>query len=180
MISQMQKMAAAIGVVLLVASWSVWTQTPSRAQGLSPVAEGEAFKCDVTKPNGRYIADSSVPGRASAFYGNDAVAVVLWPEGTITFRPGGPGFVLSDSSLQMKFLWAKARYPMSIEGRRLDATAPPLRSDIDHHFDDENFQPSMLIFPSPGCWEVTSRVRQSSLTFVTRVVQVGRGPSRLP
>jgi hypothetical protein len=139
----------------------------------------ESFQCEVTKPNGKVPAGSSVPGRAAAFYGNESVATTLWADGTITFRPDGPGFVLPDGSLQMKFLWAKTRHPMTIEGRRLDAPAPPLRSDINHQFDSEDFQPSALIFPTPGCWEVTSHVGQSALTFVTRVVKIGEGPSQL-
>jgi hypothetical protein len=80
----------------------------------------------------------------------------------------------------MKVLWAKARLPMTIEGRRLDASAPPLRSHLDHAYDNETFQPSSLIFATPGCWEVTSRVGQSTVTFVTKVVKIGEGPSKLP
>ncbi|PYV41517.1 MAG: hypothetical protein DMG06_16860 [Acidobacteria bacterium] len=33
-----------------------------------------------------------------------------------------------------------------------------------------------LIFPTPGCWEVTGRVGQGSLTFVTQVGKIGEGP----
>jgi hypothetical protein len=148
-------------------------------QGASALQSTESFKCEVTKPNGQYPAGSGVPGGASSFYGNESVATTLWPDGTITFRPGGPGFVLADGALQMKFLWAKARLPMTIEGRRLDAPAPPLRSDVNHAFDSEDFQPSALIFPTPGCWEVTSHVGRSALAFVTKVVKIGEGPSTL-
>ena len=105
------------------------------------------------------------------------MATQLWPDATIVFRPGGPGFVLPDGSLSMKFLWVKIRRPIIIEGRRLDAPAPPLQANVDHQFDTEEFQPSSLIFPTPGCWEVTSRVGQVTLTFVTRVVKVGEGPA---
>jgi hypothetical protein len=61
---------------------------------------------------------------------------------------------------------------MTIEGRRLDGSAAPLRAHLDHAFDREDFQPSTLIFSSEGCWEVTSRVGDASLTFVTRVVKI--------
>jgi hypothetical protein len=43
------------------------------------------------------------------------------------------------------------------------------------------FQPSYLIFPTPGCWEVTALVgahEDSKLTFVTNIVKIGEGPSR--
>jgi hypothetical protein len=147
-----------------------------RPLGAEPQAK--PFTCELTRANGRSIPDSPVPGRH--FYGNDTVAIGVGLDGlTITFEPGGAGFVLPDGSLQWKFLWAKVRLPMTIEGRRLDAPAPPLRSRVNHEFDGHKFQPSSLIFPTPGCWEITSRVGQSALTFVIKVVKIGEGPSRL-
>lgn len=38
-------------------------------------------------------------------------------------------------------------------------------------------KPSYLVFPTPGCWEITGRVADSSLTFVTFVEKIGPGPS---
>jgi hypothetical protein len=35
----------------------------------------------------------------------------------------------------------------------------------------------MLVFPTPGCWEVTGRVGTTRLTFVTQVMKIGKGPS---
>ena len=111
---------------------TVSVSLPAGAQTEVASATSESFRCELTTANGRALPDSSVPGRASDFYGNETVAIALGPEGrTITFRPGGTGLVLPDGSLQWKFLWAKARLPMSIEGRRLDAPAPPLRSRAD-------------------------------------------------
>lgn len=34
-----------------------------------------------------------------------------------------------------------------------------------------NFQPSYVIFPTEGCWQVTAHVNGSELTFVTKVVK---------
>lgn len=171
-------------VVALVATFTVAVSLhPVRAEMLNASAtqSTESFKCELTKANGRYLPDSPVPGRGSDYYGNDSIAIGVGSEGlTITFQPGGSGFVLPDGSLQWKFLWAKARLPMTIEGRRLDASAPPLRSRVNHEFDDDRFQPSSLVFPTPGCWEVTSRVGQSTLTFVIKVVKIGEGPSTDP
>jgi hypothetical protein len=149
----------------------------AEAQEASP---GEAFKCELTKANGRY-PPTEAWGAGSHFYGNESIGIGLGPEGrTVTFKPGGSGFVLWDGSLRYKFLWAKARLPMSIEGRRLDAPAAPLRAEINHEFDDDNFQPSSLVFSTPGCWEITSRVGESTLTFVIKVVKIGDGPSTDP
>jgi hypothetical protein len=42
---------------------------------------------------------------------------------------------------------------------------------------DIGFQATALIFPTPGCWEVTGHVGSTTLTFVTRVVKIGEGPA---
>ena len=36
----------------------------------------------------------------------------------------------------------------------------------------QDFKPTALIFPTEGCWEVTGKVGETSLTFVTRVVKI--------
>ena len=93
------------------------------------------------------------------------------------FKPGGPGFVLDDGSLAMKFPWWRGvQGPLRIDGRRLDASAPPLRADIPSGYGERGFQATSLIFPVPGCWEVTGRVGNASLTFITRVVKIDEGP----
>jgi hypothetical protein len=99
----------------------------------------------------------------------------LWPEGTVVFRPGGPGEILPDGSLSMKFGWTRGeglRGKLKLHGRRLDAPAPPLRGRIPEGYGDTGFQATALIFPTEGCWEVTGEVGDSRVTFVTRVVRV--------
>jgi hypothetical protein len=59
---------------------------------------------------------------------------------------------------------------LTIEGKRLDAPAPPLKSIVPDGYGDAGFQVSGLIFPTAGCWAVTGRVGIASLTFVTLVV----------
>jgi hypothetical protein len=76
----------------------------------------------------------------------------------------------------MKFGWLKGaglRGKLTIHGKRFDASAPPLRADIPEEYGDTGFQATGLIFPTEECWEVTGEVGETSLTFVTRVVQVG-------
>lgn len=101
----------------------------------------------------------------------------LWPEGTVVFvRPGGSGEIGPDGSLSMKFGWTRGgglRGKLKIHGRRLDASAPPLRAWIPDGYGDTGFQATKLTFPTEGCWEVTGEVAEASLTFVTRVVKVG-------
>ena len=114
-------------------------------------------------------------------YGNELLATALWPDGKVIFKPGGPGSVLEDGALEMKFpwFWRGVEGKLTLEGRRLDGAAPPLRAFIPvNRMYGHGFQPSSLIFPTPGCWEVTGRVGDASVTFVTQVVKIGAGPIR--
>lgn len=157
-------------LALLVAS-SEWNRG-------SAAAPDKNFQCKVSKPNG-IAAGQDQPARGS--YGNHQVSVGpfgLWPNGTIVFKPGGAGFVTRDGALGMKFGWLRGvSGELRIEGRRLDAEAPPLRSEVPCCYEDRGFQASYLIFPTPGCWEVTGRVGDASVTFVTKVVKIGKGPA---
>ena len=126
--------------------------------------------CPVTAPNGN---SPPSPQASSDSYGNGALWTWLWPNGTVVFRPGGPGVQLQDGSLQMKFPWWRAvRGALIITGRRLDGDAPSLRAHVPPGYGDTGFQATSLIIPTPGCWEVTGRAGNASLTFIVRVVRL--------
>jgi hypothetical protein len=101
-------------------------------------------------------------------HGNGKLWTGLWPGGEVIFRPDGPGFIEPDGSLSMKWWWwHDPGEPLSIEGRRLDAEAGLLGSYIPDGYLGSTFQATALVFPAPGCWEVTGRAGEASLTFVT-------------
>lgn len=134
--------------------------------------------CEVTTPNG-IAAGPEDPGPGG--YGNSQLSVGpagLWPDGTVVFKPGGAGFLTPDSALGMKFGWQRS-VPglLKITGRRLDAPAPPLRAEVSVDGAEPGFVPTYLIFSTPGCWEVTGKAGDASLTFVTKVVKIGDGPA---
>jgi hypothetical protein len=154
----------AVAVTVVLASVVIRSSTVDEATQLPGQ---EPFVCPVTqagKPGGlRAIGNGN--------YGNDTLSTILWPGGTVRPGTGGPGFVLEDGALRMKFPWWRLRPgTLRIEGRRLDADAPPLRAHVPCCYGDTGFQATALIFPTPGCWEVTGRVGEGSLTFVTRVL----------
>jgi hypothetical protein len=92
----------------------------------------------------------------------------LWPGGVID----GTGFVDADGAVGMKFGWWRAvPGKLRITGRRLDAAAPPARGDVPDGYGATGFQASGVTFPTEGCWEVTGRVAQTTLTFVTLVLK---------
>jgi hypothetical protein len=162
------------------------TETAVRAQAQTS-NNGAPPACGVTVPNQSqppvknfggtvtYSPDYKGPrdGPAKDSHGNGKLWTVLWPDGTVVFRPGGSGFVLPDGALSMKWPWYRAvRGKLTIEGRRLDGVAPSLRASIPEGYSDTGFQSTALVFPTEGCWEVTGRAGEASLTFVTRVVRI--------
>jgi hypothetical protein len=131
--------------------------------------------CPVTLPrpvDPRQVDPNALFGSADS-YGNGKLWVGgLWPGGVIA---AGPDFVDADGAVDMKFGWWRAvPGQLRITGRRLDAAAPPLRADIPGGYGPTGFQATGVIFPTEGCWEVTGRVGDSTLTFVTFVVKKPR------
>jgi hypothetical protein len=145
---------------------------------LSAATSPTTVACAVTTPNG-IAAGEEHPDSAS--YGNREVSVGpfgLWPDGTVIFKPGGVGFLTRDGSLGMKFGWRRGvSGQLRIEGRRLDADAPPLRAEVPSGYGDRGFQATYVIFPTPGCWQVVGSVGDARVIFVTRVVKIGDGPA---
>jgi hypothetical protein len=91
--------------------------------------------------------------------------------------PDGGAGIMPDGSIGVKVGWYRvARGDLFIEGHRLDAPAPPLRSGIPAGYGSRGFQATALFFPTEGCWEVTGRVGDSSVTFVVLVVKEGDLP----
>lgn len=146
----------------------------------APRQPAPAGGCPVTQPNRHSAPERSeqIPtGSARFWHGNASLGTALWPEGNVLFEPGGPGAVLPDGALRMKFLWLKTPGTrLTITGHRLDDASAVLRSELSHEFDAAGFQPSYLIFATPGCWRVTATAGTGRLSFVTAVTKIGQGP----
>jgi hypothetical protein len=139
---------------------------------LAPLSPTVPAACPVT------IANGSTPPRerpAAVHHGNGSLWTVLWSNGIILATPQ---YVAPDGSVDMKFPWWRGlgiHGRLTIEGRRLDAPAAPLRASIPDGYGESGFQATGIIFPTEGCWEVTGRAGSASLTFVTWVVRVTGG-----
>ena len=70
-----------------------------------------------------------------------------------------------------------ARFPWGTPHFTVGQSLAAIRCVPPGGYGETGFQASYVIFPTPGCWEVTGRVADASVTFVTRVVKVGDGPS---
>lgn len=114
--------------------------------------------CPVTIPNG-----SAPPGfkPSPIFHGNGALWTILPRDGVYT-RPGA------------KLIWEVADVDgsFSVRYRRLDALEPALTADVERltwlGFRGTASWASRMSF-SEGCWLITGRVRDISLSFVMRV-----------
>ena len=76
-----------------------------------------------------------------------------------------------DGSIDAKFGWWRAGSgKIRISGRRLDASAPPLRAHVPDGY-GLGFQATGLTFPTTGCWRVTGRYLKSQISFTLLVVK---------
>jgi hypothetical protein len=167
----------AVLLTLVPVSWSHGSSTelartsPSAHAPASPAPSG----CPVTSPNGRGLPGAE---RQQGNHGDgSALATSLSSDGILTFKPGGPGCVAPDRSLLMKWPWWRGvRGQLAVRGRSLDGASGAVRAAI-LPYGETGFQPSALVFPGPGCWEVNGKVNEESLSFVVLVEKVAEGPA---
>jgi hypothetical protein len=145
------------------------------ADRATPSPAATPFDCPISQPNGGDPPlDAIVAGRGSGGYGNDALwtTLTMWSEQPGLVPAPNDAHLQSDGSVN-ELKWAWYRYvpgKLTIEGRRLDAPAPPLEAWVPDGYGDQGFQVSGITFPSDGCWEVTGHVGNDSLTFVVLVI----------
>lgn len=133
------------------------------ATSLTLACAAPAGSCPVTQTDG-------------GIFGNDFLQAGVPPDGTFIFKPGGAGFVDSDGALGIKFGWNRlVPGRLQVGGRRLDGDAPPARAYLTD-YGDEGFQPTYLVFPTPGCWEITGGVGEARLSFIVFVEKIDAGP----
>jgi len=125
--------------------------------------------CTPTNPNGE-----TPPGEAPSDYylGNGEIYTTLWPDGVVIFEPGGPGEIREDGSLVMKWPFFRGEGvvgELSVEGRSLHRPGLRASAEIPDGYGTTGFQACALVFPEPGCWEITARAGEATLRFVTRV-----------
>jgi len=121
----------------------------------------------------RHTADGDLPPNETAtsgsrYLGNDALWTELYPN---PLRPR-PEDVHTDGSIEIKVPWWRGVVGrLTVTGRRLDARAPPASAWIPTGYGRTGFQSTAVTFPTPGCWEVTGRAGDASLTFISLILE---------
>jgi hypothetical protein len=121
--------------------------------------------CNVTLPNGSQPPDGNIGG--DLIHGNGELWVAMPPSGVVITEPSAGG------TIRTKYPWWRAvSGTLRLEGRRLDGPAPPLTAtEVPDGYGATGFQASAVSYPTEGCWEVTGRVGDAILTFVTLVLK---------
>lgn len=120
--------------------------------------------CAVTLPNGSQPPGGNIGGES--VHGNGSLWVAMPPANVVVDVPSANGAITTKLPW-----WRGVTGSLRIEGRRLDGAAPPLSADIPDGYGATGFQASGVSFPAEGCWEVTGRVGDATLTFVTLVLR---------
>lgn len=118
---------------------------------------------------------------ASSFY-MSGIWVTLPPDGRLYLSL--EDLVAKDGELAnwraTKLPWTRGEGvvgPLIVTGQRLDGDAP-LAFDIafDSQYGSMGFTPVSLVFPSPGCWQITGKVGDRTNTLTLEVVFVDTYP----
>ena len=139
--------------------------------------------CPVTKPSlMAFIPPSPYPTEGSAgsfWFGTEKLWTILPADGT---WKGLPHYEDTDPAFRNKLFWWHAGYDwrtddppnLTVTGRRLDASAPPLTTDehANNGWTDDSHHPFMvagIFIPTLGCWAITGDYKGDRLTFVVLV-----------
>ncbi len=117
-----------------------------------------------------------VPGRRSFDFGNAHIAVGL-PKGArfvaVPDGRAGIAFIQKNSWIRTKVGWFTAHGTPSVTGRRVDRRSGRLRADVGplSYSSTGTFYPSLLYFPSFGCWRITASAGGAHLSAIVNVTR---------
>ena len=153
--------------------------------GVSLAQESEKGKpdtvpdtCPVTKPSDKpFVPPYPYPPRpypGGSWFGTDR----LWTVAPVAWR-GLSHYAPDDPTFRQKMQWWRQGYDyrtepipkLKVTGRRLDAQAAPLVSEVSNV---SGTLPSMMVginLPTLGCWEITGHYVADELTLVVWVAK---------
>lgn len=160
------RLAAAVVVLVLLLGGCTGGQTETGA------AQPSASECPVTLPTPHKpvrLPDNplSNPGVPPDAVGNDSLWVGVSRNGVLSATPK------RDRTVYWTKLgwWRVQAGQLTIKARRLDGPGVfSFDAGTVRAYGPTGFVPSGVTFSAPGCWSITGRVGDGSLTFVTRVI----------
>jgi hypothetical protein len=126
-----------------------------------------AERCPVTQPR----SDRPHGPEDDRWYGNDKLWVSLPPGGVLRVAPSQ---VRPNGALFDKPDWMPTGVTgsLTVRGRRIDAHAPSLRVhsvNWGYNSTGRGSWRSAISYPTEGCWKLTGRVRDISISYVLKV-----------
>lgn len=129
-------------------------------------------ECPITSPLGgvpdEVEYERPVPWvrQDSGWYGNSALWISLPPEGVLPALSTD-----TDGHLETKFPWWRITPgQLEIQSTR-SADGEPLSGSAPDGYGPDGFNPSFLVFPEEGCWEVTGTIAGEALSFTVWVCE---------
>jgi hypothetical protein len=135
--------------------------------------------CPITQaPDPAFEPPAPYPAKApyagEFWYGTPALWTMLGDEGTWQQLPH------TDAGYTQKVFWWRQGYDwraepepeLTVTGRRLDGSAPPLSASRATNAYHPDFSSAMLVgvdVPTLGCWEITGHIDGQALSFVVWV-----------
>ncbi len=168
----------AIVVMAILTSCGTTTDRASTVLEATTSASTAAPRtCPITTPSNPPFVPPAPPApaprsaRAGEFwFGTPALWTSLRPDGTWSSLP------YQDGAYSQKVFWWSRDYdgkiPLSVSGKRIDGSAPPLRSSPATNAFAEDIGSSILVgveLPSAGCWEITGHLKRATISFVVWV-----------
>ena len=164
---------------IVSALWQPYPAMPARAE--TPADSGPPATCPVTRPpNPSFVPPSPYPattGPGAFWFGTQKLWTVLPTSGE--WR-GLKGYTSTDLSYRQKLMWwrqgydwkAEPRPHLTVTGRQLDASEPPLIISGPSNGYNEQTKSFMIVaadFPTLGCWEITADYKGDKLSYVVWV-----------
>lgn len=173
-------MKIALRFVLVTASL-VLTMGAQQSSGQQPGPQSQSVipdSCPVTTaPEHPFTPPGPVAANEGAFlWGTEKLWLELRSSGVWEWAPHAPGREHQVKPLTLKLFWMSVNYdwtkeprpPLTVTGRRLDGTAPPILMPPTTHAASVPNAAMVTGFyvPTPGCWEFTGDYKGDKLSFV--------------
>jgi hypothetical protein len=173
------QVVGAQGAQLPTATQNVPTTSTAVSTVSTAVPHDPPDTCPITRPQQPPFTapppnSPNAPWSGEFWYGSEALWTAVPTNGVWSGLPHNPeGYTQKVFWWRKGYSWRGEPQPaLTVTGRRLDASAPPLNVSSATNAFAEDIQSAMLVgvdFPTLGCWEIKGRYAGTELAFVVWV-----------